>query len=225
MPARRPSVPASRPTVLLTGFGPFPKVPDNASSLLVPALATAAQAQFPDVHFRAEILPTEWGLAPTRLDELMVACSPIVVLQFGVSPRAKGFVLETRARNQRDIAAADAIGCQPQAAEIVAGGPDILHSALPVVALVTRLRAMGLPAVRSHNAGKYLCNALLYQGLCQSTAIDAPPNRQRVVGFIHLPTDLPNEPTGKYKLTFQGALSGGLAIINTCLNQSPDSKG
>ena len=30
-----------KPIVLLTGFGPFPGIPDNASSLLVPRLRAA----------------------------------------------------------------------------------------------------------------------------------------------------------------------------------------
>jgi pyroglutamyl-peptidase len=201
--------PTSRPVVLLTGFGPFPKVPENASSRLVPALATAAQQQFPAVQFHAAILPTEWALAPVRLSALMAEWSPTVVLQFGVSPRAKGFVFETRAHNEQDTAAADAIGCQPDCRAIAADGADVLRSRLPVAALVSRLRALGLPAVRSHNAGKYLCNALLYHGLV---------HQPQLVGFIHLPTDLPTEASTAHKLTFLGALAGGVAIVATCLD-------
>jgi pyroglutamyl-peptidase len=208
--------------VLLTGFGPFPKVPDNASSLLVPALAAAAQAKFPHVQVHAAILPTEWELAPSRLNELIAVWSPTVLLQFGVSPRAKGFVLETRARNQRDIAAADAIGCKPEQSAVAANGPDILLSRLPVVELVGRLRALGLPAVRSHNAGKYLCNAVLYHGLAGNLTGAGLVESVPLVGFIHLPTDLPTErPSAagaQHKLTLSGALAGGLAIIATCLD-------
>jgi pyroglutamyl-peptidase len=230
------------PTVLLTGFGPFPKVPENATSVLVPALAAAARQQFTGMRLHAEILPTEWASAPARLDELMREWSPSLVLQFGVSPRAKGFVFETRARNERDVKSVDATGCPPPAAAIAEDGADILRSGLPVAELVRRLRSLGLPAVRSHNAGKYICNALLYHGLARLPQIETVSGNVPLVGFVHLPTDIPARPAPKlsqselasgpdpqpkyvaHSLTMKGALAGGLAIIATCLEVAAREK-
>ena len=56
----------ARPIVLLTGFGPFPGVPENATAVLVPRLAKAARELFPTYDFVAEILPTEWTAAPQK---------------------------------------------------------------------------------------------------------------------------------------------------------------
>ena len=60
------------PTVLLTGFGPFLTVAENATSELVPALGKAVAAQLPQLHCIAEILPTDWTRGPARFDELML---------------------------------------------------------------------------------------------------------------------------------------------------------
>lgn len=90
-----------RPVFLLTGFGPFPGAPRNASSLLIEALAKLAARRLPGFAVRAETLPTEWQAGPARLSALLDDLRPAVALHFGVSHRARGFVVETRARNTR----------------------------------------------------------------------------------------------------------------------------
>ena len=58
-----------RPVILLTGFGPFPSVPANATSLLVPRIAEAARTAFPGIAFEVRTLPTEWAAGIDHLDE------------------------------------------------------------------------------------------------------------------------------------------------------------
>ena len=79
----------ARITVLITGFGPFPGVPVNATMRLLPELARAAPKRFPDVQFAVEVLPTEWAAAPRRLQQLLAEVEPDIALHFGVSSRAK----------------------------------------------------------------------------------------------------------------------------------------
>ena len=79
----------ARTTVLVTGFGPFPGVPVNATMLLLPALSLPATKLFPDVHFVLEVLPTEWSAGPRRLERLLAETTPDLALHFGVSSRAK----------------------------------------------------------------------------------------------------------------------------------------
>jgi pyroglutamyl-peptidase len=207
-----------RPTVLLTGFGPFPKVPANVSGDLVTALAPLVAARFPNVHCLPAILPTEWGRAPARLDALVRDWYPVIILQFGISPKAKGFVIETRARNKRK-AALDAAGCKPDIACVEVDGPDFRQSSLPVAMLVERLRALGLPAKPSKNAGQYLCNALLYHGLA-SPRYTPQSLSQPLTGFVHLPINLtPSAAEPEPPLTFDRAVTGGLEIVTVCLEQ------
>jgi pyroglutamyl-peptidase len=204
----------AKTTILLTGFGPFLTVTENATGTLVPALAKAVTAHFPHVHCVAEILPTDWQMAPLRLDALMRAHSPAIVLQFGVSPRAKGFVIETRARNARQ-ASVDVNGCKPDAARVVAGGPKFIATTVPVKTVLRRLHALGLRATKSHSAGEYLCNALLYHSLWASTCA-APARPAPIMGFVHLPVDVPARAPSARKLTMEQAVNGGVAIVAAC---------
>jgi pyroglutamyl-peptidase len=204
-----------KPTILLTGFGPFLTVTENATTALIPAVAKAVAVQLPQVHCVAEILPTDWTKAPTRLDELMRQHAPVIVLQFGVSPRAKGFVIERRGRNERQPSI-DASSCKPSNPRVVMGGPKFIDTSLPIKRLLTRLHELGLPAMRSHSAGKYVCNALLYHGLwaaeCAAPAADPP-----MMGFVHLPVKIPATAAATKTLTMEQAIAGSVAIITTCV--------
>jgi pyroglutamyl-peptidase len=206
--------PHEKATILLTGFGPFLTVTENITSTLVPALAKAVTAHFPHVTCVAEILPTDWQKAPLRLDELVRAHNPSIVLQFGVSPRAKGFVIETRGRNVRQ-ASIDASGCKPDTPRIATGGPKFVAATVPVKTILSRLHALGLRATKSHSAGEYLCNALLYHSLWTSTCA-APARPAPIMGFIHLPVDVPTGVASTKKLTMEQAVNGGVAIVAAC---------
>lgn len=201
-------------TILITGFGPFLTVAENATSELVPALGKAVAAKLPQLRCIAEILPTDWTQAPARLDELIRQHDPALVLQFGVSPRAKGFVIERRGRNERQ-SSKDANGCKPKASRIDITGPKFIDTSLPIKLLLNRLHALGLRAAQSHSAGRYVCNALLYHGLRASTRADtehSPP----MMGFIHLPVKIPASAPSAKTLTMVQAITGGVAIAAAC---------
>jgi pyroglutamyl-peptidase len=211
-----------RTTVLLTGFGPFPAQPANATMALVPAVARAAAKACPDVRVVPEILATEWATAPARLGELINAHAPDVALHFGVSPRARGFEIEARARNVCGDSE-DAAGCRPAAAQIDPDGPDLIATNLPAAEIVTRLRRLGLDAHLSWDAGSYLCNAVLYRSLATARG-HATLKRN---GFIHVPADLPvprrrtTTPRHADALSFEDAVRGGIEIVATCLARAP----
>jgi pyroglutamyl-peptidase len=216
-----PNASDAHTTVLLTGFGPFPGVPVNATMRLVPELAARAARAFPDVRFAAEILATEWRTGPQRLADLVREIKPDLILHFGVSSRARGFEIEQRASNACQVTP-DAAGALPAAACLSAGGADHLRATLPVAHLVQALRRRGIPAFASRDAGGYLCNAVLYHSL-DLAAADASDDRR--VGFVHVPASLarPGGPnrgrTGACPLTWEQAFDGGLAIIAGCLGR------
>jgi pyroglutamyl-peptidase len=216
------SMAAQRSLILLTGFGPFPSVSENASSLLVPEIAAEASRIFRGFAVRAELIPTEWRAGGLRLSLLMTELRPAIALHFGVSSKALGFVIEARGRNFAS-AVSDAAGELPSDRWIAPGGPDYLPTNLPAALIVARLRRRGLPAFISRDAGAYLCNAVLYRSL-DIVRRSGPMMRN---GFIHIPSTLHNErcpgsrPRSTCPLRWEQAIDGGLEIIAATLGRPP----
>ncbi len=198
-----------RARVLLTGFGPFPTVPDNASARLVFALAPRARERFPQCDIAYEVLPTEWALAPERLNIALRRLKPDVILSFGVARGAEGFRIEARSLNVCRPAA-DAAGRYPVASVLRPDGVAEIASAAPIDAIAARLRAFGYPVSISEDAGGYLCNAAYYEAL--SGAADCGSAAQIV--FVHVPHDLTSGP-----LTHDRAIEGALEILAACLER------
>jgi len=217
---KRQTVHRDRPTILLTGFGPFPGAPLNASELLAGELAILASRRLPGFAVRAETLPTEWRAGPARLGKLLEELDPVVALHFGVSHRARGFVIETRGRNQRGEIE-DACGEVPDRACIADDGPSDLPATLPTGLIVERLRRMRLPAQLSRDAGDYLCNAILYHSLASDRARGSQRGAALAArrGFIHIPDSLAvrcgagSRRSALSHIRWDDALEGGLAIL------------
>lgn len=212
----------ARPIILLTGFGPFPGVPVNATSVLVPLLTKAASWSFPGLAIVAEILPTEWISGLQQIEALYARHQPLLALHFGVSHKTTGFAVEARGRN-RCAPSPDGAGALPIAECVSPGAPEFLPSNFPAALIVERLRRRGLPAQVSRDAGSYLCNALLYRTLELSRRNGWPARN----GFVHLPARLVDprrperEPCSSVGLAWQQVIEGGLEIISTCLGRWP----
>jgi pyroglutamyl-peptidase len=202
-------------TILLTGFGPFPGVVVNASAALVARVAISARRRWPEVVFHTATLPTEWARGPKRARMIIARTQPDIILHFGVSGRASGFVIETRSANQC-VAEADGAGHLPPLALLETDGPKLRRVTLPVADIVARLKLAALPVSTSDDAGSYLCNAVLFQslGLTEGTA-------SCMAGFIHIPATLAADTLDLAKtdraLTVGQALTGSLDILAVCL--------
>jgi pyroglutamyl-peptidase len=212
--------PNDRPVILITGFGSFPTVAANATSVLVPRIAETARHALPGITVAASILPTEWEAGLAQLSALVERLKPTVSLHFGVSGRATGFEIETRGRNRCSLSE-DAAGKLPSDIRLSADGPEYLQATLPAAYIVTRLRRRGLPAQISRDAGGYLCNALLYHSL-EIARRSSLPGR---TGFIHLPANLIGErrpslePRVAGRLTWSDVVEGGLEILSATLGR------
>ncbi len=165
----------------MTGFGPFPGVPFNASERLVQEFQDIKLRAIPKPLLFAAVLPTDWRQAVIKLRSLVADVQPDVLLHFGVSSSARGFVIETRAFNQTSRRA-DCSGALAAERSIRKGRPIILKASLPAERLLQRLRMEGIRATLSADAGRYLCNAVLFESLALAEVVDHAP----LSGFIHI---------------------------------------
>lgn len=196
-----------KPSILITGFGPFPGVPINASGLLVARLARTARRHFPDARIHSAVLPTQWLRGPALARSAMTRAQPDIAIHFGVSSKAQSFVLEECGVNAC-LLSVDEAGALPPLSHLEPEGPAHRLTTLPVGPIIDRLRRLGLPAVASDDAGRYLCNAILYQSLGHLTGA-----KRGIAGFVHLPAVLASGGP----LTLAQAVRGSLEIIAVCL--------
>ncbi|HML27344.1 MAG TPA: pyroglutamyl-peptidase I [Hyphomicrobium sp.] len=198
-----------RPTILLTGFGPFPGVPINVSADLARKTVRIARRTFPACRFHSSVLPTEWRRAPALVATLHDRYRPILALHFGVASGTQGFRLEARAENVCR-ALLDAAGMPPPADRICADGPAERPTTIKISAIAKTLEARGFPCTISDDAGGYLCNAVLYQSLASAEMHGG------AAGFIHIPSALISPP-----LTMKDAVGAALDIIAVCHGAAP----
>ncbi len=202
-----------RPTILVTGFGPFPGTPDNPSEYLIHSIEQG-QIRIPHgISVTTAILPTSWSKVPDAISRIHAGHRPDIALHFGVAEQTRGYRIERQARNQTERVP-DADGDLPRRPYIQRRGPSRFRSSLPTVRIMLRLRALGLPASLSDNAGSYLCNKLFYLSLCSGQQATAPGSAL----FVHIP----------HLSSFAGEkelFSGAEAIIRTCCDHARSGVG
>jgi pyroglutamyl-peptidase len=222
-PSSGPTSPSTKANcaVLITGFGPFPGVPDNISARIARQVGAAVRHRFPSSNIVTAELPTEWDVAPEHATELICDLQPALALHFGVSNLARGFVVETIARNE--AGRVDAAGILPLEAELEPFGPDHLPTQLPAGRIVSRLKRLGLPARLSRDAGTYLCNAVFYRSVLTQRELGYGGRS----GFIHLPVAIGKEASSAparrrqmpaTSIDFANTVRGGIEIISATLS-------
>ncbi|MGI9385242.1 MAG: hypothetical protein ACR2PO_18980 [Methyloligellaceae bacterium] len=206
--------PGQRPArLLVTGFGPFPGVRDNPTERLIQRIrADPTRHRSSGFDMRTAVLPTEWSAVRARVPKLLARHDPDVILHFGVHGRAGGFQLEQRACNHMGMLP-DACGQRGNGSAIVTGAPRMLRSMGPSERLVSHLRTAGLPAELSMDAGRYLCNMLLYLSLLHAHTADRP----RTVQFVHIPpVAMPGQTRSGGMMTSSELDLGAAALIKAC---------
>lgn len=179
------------PTVLITGFGPFPGAPFNPSGPLAQALARRRRPALAEARRIAHVFPTSYAAVDRELPELLARHRPDIVLMLGLAARTPFVRIESRARNARSVLFADAEGRLPAARAIVPGGPSSLRPDLPGARLLVAARPARVDTRLSRDAGRYLCNYAYWRAL---EAAAAEPARPRVQ-FVHIPRlRRPGEP-------------------------------
>lgn len=182
----------SRPRLLLTGFGPFPGAPRNPTAEVVARLAERGVGDRLGVDIVPHVFSTTWS-ALDDLAGLLAEARPDIVLHLGLKRRARSIAVETFGRNRVSMAAVDAEGRRPRGSVLDGDAPPRLASTLPVRRIAIRIAGLGLPVEVSTDAGRYLCNGLLWQSLRLSG--------ERPTGFLHLP------PTRETTVVAQGVFT------------------
>lgn len=170
-------------TLLITGFGPFPGAPSNPSGPLALRLARLRRPALADTRRVAHVFRTSYAAVERELPVLVARHRPDAILMFGLSARTRHLRVETRARNAISVVFADAERHKPAARTLAANGPALRPARAPCAILLQAVRAAGAPAALSHDAGRYLCNALFWRAL-EAAAQEGGP---RVAAFVHVP--------------------------------------
>jgi len=197
-------------TILVTGFGPFPGAPFNPTGPLVQRLARLRRPGLADTKIVSHIFPTGYAAVDRDLPRLLVKHKPDALLMFGLAPRASTLRIETRARNAVSLLP-DAGGVALRRLTIAAGGPAALAMPAPVRRLLTAVRAAGVPAVLSRDAGRYLCNYLCWRAAEAAGQKGGP----RLAAFVHVPkvARFARRPGKRRPTTFGDLMRAGVALL------------
>jgi pyroglutamyl-peptidase len=183
-------------SLLVTGFGPFAGVPDNPSEAIARSLDGAViEAGARAGTVTSVVLDVAWAAAQSATGEPVRAAAdalrdavertrPDVLLSLGVmSSEPRLIKIESRAIDFR-AARADAFGTLPAARRAHPTAPGELETGLPVPRIIASLTDAGFEAVASNDAGKFLCEAIAYEGALLATTAGSSI---RCAGFMHVP--------------------------------------
>jgi len=196
-------------TLLLTGFGPFPGAPFNPTGPLVERLARMRRPALAEVKLVTHVFATRYATVDRELPALLARHRPDALLMFGLAPRAKTLRIETRARNTLTLLP-DAGGHAARRAKI-APGPSTLALTCPAPRLLAALRIACVPAVQSRDAGRYLCNYLIWR----AAEAAAKPGGPRFAAFVHVPIVRrgPRRRGKKLQLSLDDLTRAGNALV------------
>mmetsp|Transcript_2527 Transcript_2527/g.7562 ORF Transcript_2527/g.7562 Transcript_2527/m.7562 type:complete len:231 (-) Transcript_2527:1076-1768(-) len=179
----------------LTGFSKFAGVADNPTEKLVNLVRAGALKHVENSGWVRIGSMRVWETsakfttdAVARLHERFAPQngSRVVFIHLGVHRSANGFRLESCGVNEANFGVPDEQGFMPVSAPVLphtGGTRKVLATSLPVNDLVARLKARGIVATKSTNAGRFVCNWTYYTSLHYS--------RQSGVAvlFVHVPSE------------------------------------
>lgn len=154
--------------LLVTGFGPFPRMPRNPSGGLALAIAASPRLRLHGIAARACVLTTAYATLAAELDPLL-GDEPDAVLLVGVAARSTKVRIERHASSRRSTLFPDTLGDMPERLETGAGDrtPKSRRTDVNTIAALRRLPGRSLPARDSRDAGRYLCNAAYFRALAR----------------------------------------------------------
>ncbi len=165
--------------VLVTGFDPFGEEQINPAYEAVKLL--------PDQIAGAKIIklqiPTTFSGSVAVTEDAIIRHQPDIVINVGQAGGRSCITVEKVAINLAEARIPDNDGMQPSGDPLQAAGDTAYFATIPVKAIVSNVRAHGLPCHISYTAGTYVCNCIMYNVLFLA-ATKYPHIR---AGFIHVP--------------------------------------
>ncbi len=168
--------------IWLTGFGPFPGVPDNPTAAIVRALNGR---EFGHLRVVGEELPVSFRRAAERIAAGYHQLKPVAALHLGVQRQGASVRVERIAINERSTMTVDVDGEQPfgEVCDRAYAAGDQLESRVDVGIVAANIRRAALPAESSDDAGRYVCNSTYFAALAAARKqYPVPP-----VLFVHIP--------------------------------------
>jgi len=169
-----------KPTVIVTGFGPFASHTVNSSWVAVQEMDRTGGLG-DDVNLVVQEIPVAYEIVKERIPNLWTNYQPKLVVHVGVSGIAKELTLEQMAHND-GYDKLDVRGCVPsaQCCRLDVAAPSCLVSAIDMsrVCEAVKKSGCGVDAVLSFDPGRYLCDFIYYTSLSVDRTRSA---------FIHVP--------------------------------------
>ena len=171
--------------ILVTGFGPFPGVPDNPTQRLVERLV---ELDMGSVELVCKILDVSFERSARQLEGFLMSRSdpPKAMIHFGVADRSKLIRVEKRAVNCKSADVPDVDGMQFKGVPI-----DKRHAvhfmrktSLNISILIQELQQRDVPLRESIDAGRYVCNSTYFYSLQYAASLKPQP----VSLFVHIPS-------------------------------------
>lgn len=166
------------PRVLLTAFGPYDEWRENASWLALVRLTR-------DLPEEPQVTTRRYPVDFDQMKHMVVRdleAGYDVALHLGQAPGSAAMHLEMFGENIAGMSNERPENYRP----LVADGPAAYRTELPVAHWAQKLRAAGVPAQVSHNAGTHLCNATMFWTHHVIEQRGLPTK----AGFIHVPLDV-----------------------------------
>ena len=169
----------TRGAIGVTGFGPFGDIRDNPSGWIAERLEGDEVGPF---VVKSEVFDVAFSSVRDRVVQL-VRTGPHAMILLGVARAAARLRLESRAVNRMRASIPDLNGVRAVGQLVDERFPPdaVLETNVRPATLARRLKARGLDAEVSHDAGRYVCNATYFHALriCREKAIPCL--------FVHVP--------------------------------------
>ena len=203
--------------ILITGFGPFPGAPFNATQALIARLAALRRPAFADISRVAHVFPVSYAAVDRELPRLLATHRPDALLMFGLAARTPFIRVETRARNAVTMLWPDAEHACVRQASIVRGA-DAQSFGPHADSLLRAARRAGHDVRSSRDAGRYLCNYLSWRGIEAARG----PGGPAVAAFIHVP--LVARDSASHRMTLPQLVDAGEALLRETVRLARDRR-
>jgi len=190
--------------ILVTGFEPFGGESINPTGMIIEKLPE----EIDGYEIAKLVLPVEFNRCVELALQAYHRNSVKAVIMLGQAGGRSAITPETVGKNIMNARIPDNAGYKPESVLIEESGPELRYSTLPVKKIVEAIKAEGIPAEKSDDAGEYVCNDLLYGML---GAIDG----KVPAGFIHVPYI--QQQGHKPYLEFDDVYKGILTAIKTVI--------